>query len=905
MIKTSRKKQIIKTSKRDKTDGDNLTKAISEIAVHDHLCLIYKTKKEQFAAVIPYMCMGLERGEKCIYIVDDNTAKDVLQAMRAQKIKIDSYIKKGAFSIITKKEAYLRNGYFDPDEMIEFLKKSTAVAKKEGYSALRVTGEMTWMLGGEKGTERLIEYEAKLNLILPSLDCLAICQYNEAKFSTDILMDVIHTHPLVISGDTVCKNFYYIPVEEFLKKSRNPKMKIEHQMKNLLDRERLEKTLQKTARYTEGIINAANVMIVCLDTKGRVTLFNEVAEKITGYQKKEVMGRDWFKLIVPRTLYPKVWRLFSEFIKRGKSIDGEFQNPIRTKQGEERIIEWRNSDLHDNGTTLGTISYGIDITARTKFELEREQFFKFFNLSTDIMVIADPNGAFKRVNPSCESILGYTEKELLAKPFIDFVHPDDKQSTLKEMARQIKIGSSLNFENRYICKDKKVLWLSWRANYNKDEKITYATARDITERKQAEEELHRLNRVMHMLSQTNQALIHITEEKTLLETISKIIINLGAYHLMWIGFAEEDQGKKVRPIVQVGMGSNYIRSAKVTWDELNEHGRGPTGTAIRTGKIQITRDISAEERMKPWKKMLAKIKCKSSVALPLISGGKTFGVLNLYSNEIDAFSDKEITILEELAGDLAFGIATLRLQKKIADRTKEVDELKNKFIQIVAHQLRTPLNVIRWDLETLLNRERGDLAPAQVETMRGAYAANLEIITRLDDLLTAIDIEEGRIRLEMETIDIMELFESVCDEKLQMRKLKKIKCMCAFNKLKIKMPLIQGDPVKMRDIIARLIDNAITYNKEGGKITVKFSTTADKIRFDITDTGIGIPTFEQAHVFERFYRGWNTTHINPNASGLSLYIAQHYIEAHQGTMGFTSKEKKGSTFWFELPIMAK
>jgi len=105
------------------------------------------------------------------------------------------------------------------------------------------------------------------------------------------------------------------------------------------------------------------------------------------------------------------------------------------------------------------------------------------------MVIAGPNGVFKKVNPTCLQLLGYSEEELIAKPFIDFVHPDDKQSTLDEMARQIKIGSSLNFENRYLRKDGSIVLLSWRASYDKNEGITYATARDITERKKAEDVL--------------------------------------------------------------------------------------------------------------------------------------------------------------------------------------------------------------------------------------------------------------------------------------------------------------------------------------------------------------------------------------------------------------------------------
>lgn len=131
----------------------------------------------------------------------------------------------------------------------------------------------------------------------------------------------------------------------------------------------------------------------------------------------------------------------------------------------------------------------IDITSQKQAEDEREQFLKFFNIAPTIMVIADPNGAFKKVNPFTLEVLGYTEEELISKPFVEFIHPDDKQNTLDEMAKQIKSGFSLNFENRYLCKDGTYKWLSWKASYIKDEGNTYATARDITELKLSEIEL--------------------------------------------------------------------------------------------------------------------------------------------------------------------------------------------------------------------------------------------------------------------------------------------------------------------------------------------------------------------------------------------------------------------------------
>ncbi|MCX6893986.1 MAG: PAS domain S-box protein [Verrucomicrobia bacterium] len=139
---------------------------------------------------------------------------------------------------------------------------------------------------------------------------------------------------------------------------------------------------------------------------------------------------------------------------------------------------------------------------RRQAEAEREQYFRFFMTSSDLMCIADPHGAFLKTNPAFSETLGFSEGELIAKPFLDFVHPDDRQPTRDEMARQLRIGFSANFENRYLCKDGTVRWLSWRAVYNQEEKLTYAIARDITARKQTEEVNQRLATAVEQAAET-------------------------------------------------------------------------------------------------------------------------------------------------------------------------------------------------------------------------------------------------------------------------------------------------------------------------------------------------------------------------------------------------------------------
>ncbi|MBI1910938.1 MAG: MEDS domain-containing protein [Deltaproteobacteria bacterium] len=240
-------------------DSKELIRAIEKLRIHDHLCLIYESREEQFAAVIPFIRIGLEKGEKCIYIADDNTSAQVLGEMIKGGINTDAVIKSGALSMLTKKEAYLKYGYFNADWMVQYLKKAAEGAKSAGYSALRVTGEMTWVLGNEPGSEQLIEYEAKLNYHFPENDVLALCQYNRARFRPEIILDVIRTHPIVIYGGMVCRNFYYVPPDELLKPEQKSQ-EIERLLHNIAERANLEgirATAERELRKSNQVLKEA------------------------------------------------------------------------------------------------------------------------------------------------------------------------------------------------------------------------------------------------------------------------------------------------------------------------------------------------------------------------------------------------------------------------------------------------------------------------------------------------------------------------------------------------------------------------------------------------------------------------------------------------------------------------
>jgi PAS domain S-box-containing protein len=179
-------------------------------------------------------------------------------------------------------------------------------------------------------------------------------------------------------------------------------------------------------------------------------------------------------------------------------------------------------------------------------------------------------------------------------------------------------------------------------------------------RKQAEEALRRLNRELRAISNCNQVLLRATDEQSLLKEICRIVCEEAGYRIAWVGYAEHDEAKSVRPVAWTGTEEETLANLAITWADT-ERGRGPCGTAIRTGKTSCIKDYATESRGETWTGIALQRGFCSAIGLPLKDEhANAFGSLNIYSVQPGAFTSEEIRLLEELAGDLAFGIVTLR-----------------------------------------------------------------------------------------------------------------------------------------------------------------------------------------------------------------------------------------------------
>ncbi|MEW6052547.1 MAG: EAL domain-containing protein [Nitrospirota bacterium] len=337
-----------------------------------------------------------------------------------------------------------------------------------------------------------------------------------------------------------------------------------------------------------------------------------------------------------------------------------------------------------------------EIAERNRAEVERKRLFSF---SIDMFCIAGFDGFFKQLNPAWEKTLGWTQKELMSKPYLEFIHPEDRELAI-DMANRLKKGKSVvTFETRYQCKDGSYKWVSWNCYPLVEEQLIFSVARDITEQKQMSAELkkshddlevevqvrtselakrikdlHILNRALKTAGECNQILVHATEENELLNGMCKVLVETGGYCLAWIGYAGVDEAESVNPVAHAGYDEGYLAALNTSRAD-DERGKNPAGTAIRTGKPVIISNMLSDEHHAFLRKEAIKRGYASCISLPLIADARVFGTLNIYASHPYAFDEQEVNLLIQFSKEISYGIMALHARD---ERRCAVEELKQE-----------------------------------------------------------------------------------------------------------------------------------------------------------------------------------------------------------------------------------
>ncbi len=290
-----------------------------------------------------------------------------------------------------------------------------------------------------------------------------------------------------------------------------------------------------------------------------------------------------------------------------------------------------------------------------------------FERISDAFVALDTAWRYTYVNDKAAQIFGRRREDLIGKHIWTEFPEGIGQPFYKAYYKAVETQQPIHLEEYYPPYHR---WFENRIYPSRDGLTIFF--QDVTDRRRAERELHAKNRALTALRACNHALVRMTDELDLMNEICRICVEIGGYRMGWVGYAERDEQNTIRPIAEKGFEDGYLDALALTWADT-ECGREPTGTAIRTGKPCLARNIAENPDCEPWRAAAIRGGYVASVALPLIADGEVLGVLTINAAEPDAFQEDEVALLEELSGDLAYGIAARRLR---VERAVAEDQLR-------------------------------------------------------------------------------------------------------------------------------------------------------------------------------------------------------------------------------------
>lgn len=439
-------------------------------------------------------------------------------------------------------------------------------------------------------------------------------------------------------------------------------------------------TEHKQAEHDLGLLNQAlntlSEAAFVTDENAQFRFVNEQACRVLGYTREELLTLGVYD--IDASFKADHWPVHWAEVQARRSLT--FETHHRAKDGRIFPVEI-NANLLEYGGRAYHFALVRDITERQRAQEQAKQVQQFMRMQIARMpiglIVWDKEFRVQAWNPAVAKIFGFTEDEALGKHPYDLIVSQKEQPLIDNVWKRLLEGDQTEYsENQNLTKCGRTITCYWTNTplrlSDGNTAGVMSMVQDITKRKQTEEALHRLNRELRAISECNQILMRATDETSLLKDICRVVCEEAEYRIAWVGYRENDEAKTVRPIAWGGKENACLATANVVWSDT-ERGRGPTGTAIRTGQTTV-QDLETANIPSQWREEAVKHGLRCSISMPLKDEkGEVFGAFTIYTPQPDAFTPDEIRRLEELTGNVAYGITVLRGR---IERKRAEDEIR-------------------------------------------------------------------------------------------------------------------------------------------------------------------------------------------------------------------------------------